>query len=323
MPFNGSGVFQRVRNWVADATAGIKIRADYHDAEDDGFAAGLTNCITKDGQTVVAQNIPFNSKRITGLADPINPQDASTKAYADTKLSKTGDTLTGDLTIKKDGPQLILDDTDASMMAIRGQRNEKDRWVMRLGNGEAETGANAGSNFDLIRYDDAGGVLGVPLVINRASGLGSVAADPTAALGIATKGYVDTTEAALQTSLQAQINTKQANLGFTPVQQSGGAGQGTNKIYIGWSGSGLKAQVDATDLGAFAFGANLLNSAQLAYAGDVAIVSGSASSLYEPYAGAVVTGFEWTNVGYPIITYLRFRYLQIHTTSWFTVGYAG
>ena len=38
MPFNGSGVFQRVRNWVADATAGIKIRADYHDAEDDGFA---------------------------------------------------------------------------------------------------------------------------------------------------------------------------------------------------------------------------------------------------------------------------------------------
>ena len=40
MPFNGSGVFQRVRNWVADATGGIKIRADFHDAEDDGIAAG-------------------------------------------------------------------------------------------------------------------------------------------------------------------------------------------------------------------------------------------------------------------------------------------
>ena len=46
MPFNGSGVFQRVRNWVADATAGVKIRADYHDAEDDGFATGLSNTIT-------------------------------------------------------------------------------------------------------------------------------------------------------------------------------------------------------------------------------------------------------------------------------------
>ena len=86
MPFNGSGVYQRVRNWVADATAGVKIRADYHDAEDDGFAAGLTNCITKDGQTIVTQNIPFNSKRLTGLADPVNAQDASTKAYIDSQL---------------------------------------------------------------------------------------------------------------------------------------------------------------------------------------------------------------------------------------------
>ena len=86
MPFNGSGVFQRVRNWVADATAGVKIRADYHDAEDDGFAAGLTNCITKDGQTLITQNIPFNSKRITGLADPVNAQDASTKAYDDSQI---------------------------------------------------------------------------------------------------------------------------------------------------------------------------------------------------------------------------------------------
>lgn len=41
-----------------------------------------------------------------------------------------------------------------------------------------------------------------------------------------------------------------ANLGFTPVQQSGGSGQLTNKIYIGWSSVGLKAQVDTIDLGA-------------------------------------------------------------------------
>lgn len=43
--------------------------------------------------------------------------------------------------------------------------------------------------------------------------------------------------------------TPQAALGFTPLQQGGGAGQLTNKIYIGWSGSGLKAQVDVTNLG--------------------------------------------------------------------------
>lgn len=36
---------------------------------------------------------------------------------------------------------------------------------------------------------------------------------------------------------------------FSPVQQGGGTGQSTNKIYLGWSGSNLKAQVDSTDLG--------------------------------------------------------------------------
>lgn len=44
-------------------------------------------------------------------------------------------------------------------------------------------------------------------------------------------------------------NSKQANLGFTPVQQGGGTGQEENKICIGWSSSGLKAQADVTDLG--------------------------------------------------------------------------
>ncbi|TXM68206.1 hypothetical protein [Methylobacterium sp. WL120] len=41
----------------------------------------------------------------------------------------------------------------------------------------------------------------------------------------------------------------QANLGFTPVQQGGGNGQGVNKIYLGWDGGSLKVQVDGADQG--------------------------------------------------------------------------
>lgn len=44
-------------------------------------------------------------------------------------------------------------------------------------------------------------------------------------------------------------NSKQKNLGFTPVQQGGGTGQGNDKIYIGYSKSGLKAQAGTLDLG--------------------------------------------------------------------------
>lgn len=66
-------------------------------------------------------------------------------------------------------------------------------------------------------------------------------------------GLLDTLNAEIPisqvTNLQTSLNGKQAALGFTPVQQSGGAGQSSNKIYIGWSGSGVKAQVDALDYG--------------------------------------------------------------------------
>ncbi|GFM28147.1 phage tail protein [Novosphingobium sp. PY1] len=48
-----------------------------------------------------------------------------------------------------------------------------------------------------------------------------------------------------------------ARLGYTPVQQGGGIGQGTNKIYVGWSGARLKATVDSTDQGALVTEPNL------------------------------------------------------------------
>jgi len=125
MPFNGAGVFTRVRNWVADATAGIKIRADYHDAEDDNFAAGITNCIARDGQSQITQNIPFNSKRITGLADPINAQDAVTKTYADTKLAAGGGSMTGLITTAGSSPGIAAAGGSQALMVMgAGDTNE-------------------------------------------------------------------------------------------------------------------------------------------------------------------------------------------------------
>lgn len=68
MPFDGGGTFARIYNWIVDRDAGVKIRADRMDAEMDGFATGLSGCITKDGQTTVTANIPMNTKKFTGLA---------------------------------------------------------------------------------------------------------------------------------------------------------------------------------------------------------------------------------------------------------------
>lgn len=73
MPYNGSGVFTRAHDWTDDAAAAIDIDASRMDEEDDGFATGLSNCITKDGQTTITANIPFSGRKITGYGSTSAP----------------------------------------------------------------------------------------------------------------------------------------------------------------------------------------------------------------------------------------------------------
>src|SRR5580765_6605075 len=103
MPFDGSGNFTRVMNWVSDALANIKIVATRHDSEDDNFAAGLSQCLTKDGQTQPTATIPMNGKKITNLANPTTGTDAANKTYVDTAdallAPKASPTFTGKVTL--------------------------------------------------------------------------------------------------------------------------------------------------------------------------------------------------------------------------------
>lgn len=69
MPFNGSGVFVRLYNWVNDAAANIKIRADRMDNEMNGMATGLSTCITKDGQTSITANLPMSTFKHTNVGN--------------------------------------------------------------------------------------------------------------------------------------------------------------------------------------------------------------------------------------------------------------
>jgi hypothetical protein len=60
---------------------------------------------------------------------------------------------------------------------------------------------------------------------------------------------LSTTEVINPATLVSAIQTLAPSLPFTPVEQGGGAGQGTNKLNIGWSATGLLLQVDATTYG--------------------------------------------------------------------------
>lgn len=129
MAFNGSGTFVRLHSWTDDRNNGIKITADRHDEEDDGFASALSAVICKDGQSTATARIPFaegisvaggtvsapgisivgdaNSGFYQIGADNIGIALGGAKA-ADFSTSRTG--IVGDLTLLTSGKKLKLAD---------------------------------------------------------------------------------------------------------------------------------------------------------------------------------------------------------------------
>lgn len=76
MPWNGAGTFSRVYSWTQDQVNGIFVRADRTDTDSNDIAAGISNCITRDGQASPTANISWNGFKLTGLASGVSGQDA-------------------------------------------------------------------------------------------------------------------------------------------------------------------------------------------------------------------------------------------------------
>lgn len=75
MPFNGSGLFNRIFRWQSDRDSGIRILAQRVDDETDGIATGLSTCVTKDGQTIPTANLPMGTFRHTNVGDAVANTD--------------------------------------------------------------------------------------------------------------------------------------------------------------------------------------------------------------------------------------------------------
>jgi hypothetical protein len=111
-------------------------------------------------------------------ADPTLALGVASKQYVDAvgavannKVAKAGDTMTGDLSISKASPILGLNKTASGQdITIYGVSNGAVRWGIGPGDGVAEIGGNAGSNFSILAFNDAGSYLSTPLYIYRATG---------------------------------------------------------------------------------------------------------------------------------------------------------
>jgi hypothetical protein len=99
--------------------------------------------------------------------DAIDAQLFTASTYA---LPLTGGTLTAALTLAANGNQVVL------RKSASGQANTLfattagvSRWGLVMGDSVAESGSNAGSNFLLQAYSDAGAFIGNPLTANRST----------------------------------------------------------------------------------------------------------------------------------------------------------
>ncbi len=79
MPFNGSGVYSAPSSPGAfnPATAGGSADPTSWNALLTDLSTALSTTITRDGQTTITQNIPFNTKKITGLGPGTALTDAA------------------------------------------------------------------------------------------------------------------------------------------------------------------------------------------------------------------------------------------------------
>jgi hypothetical protein len=141
----------------------------------------------------------FTTKTYVDAADAlkadktyVDAADAALSTSVAGKVAKAGDTMTGNLTISKVTPDLILNTTDvAQSCGLWGKKAGATRWQLQLSSGGSEPGGNAGSDLSAYRYDDAGVLIDRPFTIERFTGKVIVGSDPIIPLGVATKQYVD------------------------------------------------------------------------------------------------------------------------------------
>jgi len=114
---------------------------------------------------------------------------ATTAAAALTNLGAlplAGGTMTGTLTATAN--LVLRKATTADSNNIYGNGNGgQSRWVLSLGDGGAESGGNAGTDFNLHRFTDTGAYIGAALQINRATGDATFSSNLTIGGATATK----------------------------------------------------------------------------------------------------------------------------------------
>jgi hypothetical protein len=140
------------------------------------LALDVSQMVLIDGSRAMTGNLTLAnstppSALIAASKGYVDAQTAPIAAAAANKVAKAGDTMSGDLTISKSWPLLVLDRADGVGAYVYGRKAGSLRWALQLGTNEAETGANVGSNLSIVRCDDTGTPIDQCFIVNRKTGI--------------------------------------------------------------------------------------------------------------------------------------------------------
>lgn len=227
--------------------------------------------------------LPLAGGTMTGPLTLAADAAASLQAVTYQQLAAYAEWAGGEFTGVVAAPGFVVENTPPGASNIVGTVGGEIRWQVSLANGEAETGANAGSNFGIYSYDDTGALLGNPLIINRATGQ-AIFAEPLMVTSIAAgRGGALTLEGVPGTNRVIEATSNPGGLRWGIMLASAGVESG------GDAGSDFQI-FSYTDVGVFKDAPLQINRSSGVAAFSQPIVNGSDRRLKEniiPITGAL------------------------------------
>ena len=229
----------------------------YHTTARASAAAPVQSVATKTGAVTLVKG-DVGLANVDNTSDANKPVSTAQQTAINGRVSDLGDTMTGDLTISKADPSLILNRTSTTASLIVGQRSGFPRWTVCPGDGSAESTNNLGSNFMIVRHTDLGGQIDAAFTINRATGITNLKAGSTVG-GVQIAPLVSpvfTGTPAADTAALGTSTTQLATTAFVAAAVSGATGgtiteapndgQTYGRKNLGWNL--LDTSIDWTDV---------------------------------------------------------------------------
>lgn len=197
----------------------------------------------------------FANAKASNLGDPAAANDAATKGYVDGVVGGAASSaLAAAASAATASTKAAEADADAATATAASTKAQA--WADSDANVQVESGKYSAKHWAALAQAIASGGNATTLPFTPAGNISATnvqSAIQELDTEKAAAGHDHDSRYYTETEMNTFLAAKQASLGFTPVQQGGGTGQLTNKVYIGWSGSALTATVDAVNLGTFSF----------------------------------------------------------------------